>query len=88
MEVMTPKDYGRCDAHSLRAPLHTTLAVLPQMRSRQPGRIVNISSIGGKIAVAALAALQRQQVRARRILRRPAIGIAQGWNTSPPSAPA
>ena len=32
-------------------PLHTTLAVLPEMCRRRQGRIVNITSIGGKIAV-------------------------------------
>jgi short-subunit dehydrogenase len=32
-------------------PLYTTLCVLPQMRARREGRIVNISSIGGKIGV-------------------------------------
>jgi NAD(P)-dependent dehydrogenase (short-subunit alcohol dehydrogenase family) len=32
-------------------PLYATLAVLPQMRRRGWGRIVNISSIGGKRAV-------------------------------------
>ncbi len=31
--------------------LHTTLAVLPQMLARQSGSIVNIASIGGKLAV-------------------------------------
>jgi short-subunit dehydrogenase len=31
--------------------VHTTLAVLPYMRARQRGRIVNITSIGGAIAV-------------------------------------
>jgi short-subunit dehydrogenase len=31
--------------------VHTTLAVLPGMKQRGSGRIVNISSIGGKIAV-------------------------------------
>src|SRR2546423_914523 len=32
-------------------PLYTMLAALPHMRSRGEGRIVNISSIGGEIAV-------------------------------------
>jgi short-subunit dehydrogenase len=32
-------------------PLYATLAVLPQMRARRDGRIVNVSSIGGKISV-------------------------------------
>jgi NAD(P)-dependent dehydrogenase (short-subunit alcohol dehydrogenase family) len=31
--------------------VYTTLAVLPQMRSRRSGRIVNVTSIGGKMAV-------------------------------------
>ncbi len=31
--------------------LHPTLAVLPQMRARDAGRIVNITSIGGKVSV-------------------------------------
>lgn len=31
--------------------LHTTWAVLPQMRARGSGRIVNITSIGGKVSV-------------------------------------
>ena len=51
MDEMTPEDYE----HALRVhfwgPLYTTLGVLPDMRRRRAGRIVNIASVGGKIAV-------------------------------------
>ena len=51
LEVMKREDFE----HTMRAhfwgPLNTILAVLPEMRERGDGRIVNISSIGGKIAV-------------------------------------
>jgi short-subunit dehydrogenase len=36
-------------------PLHTTLAAVPAMRAQGGGRIVNVSSIGGKIGVPHLA---------------------------------
>ena len=51
MEVMLPEDYEVAMRTHFWAPLFTTLAVLPGMRERQEGRIVNISSIGGKVAV-------------------------------------
>jgi NAD(P)-dependent dehydrogenase (short-subunit alcohol dehydrogenase family) len=51
MEVMTPEDYEEAMRIHFWAPLYTTLAVLPEMRRRREGRIVNISSIGGKISV-------------------------------------
>jgi short-subunit dehydrogenase len=50
-EVMTPDDYERALRVHFWGPLHTTLAVLPEMRRRRTGRIVNIASIGGKISV-------------------------------------
>src|SRR5437588_541584 len=50
MELMTIGDYEEMMKIHFWAPLYTTLAVLPQMRQRGQGRIVNISSIGGKIA--------------------------------------
>jgi NAD(P)-dependent dehydrogenase (short-subunit alcohol dehydrogenase family) len=51
MEVMTLEDYDEAMRTHFWAPLYTTLAVLPEMRRRRDGRIVNISSIGGKISV-------------------------------------
>ena len=51
VDTMTLQDYeASMDVH-FWAPLFTMLAVLPEMRRRREGRIVNISSIGGKISV-------------------------------------
>lgn len=51
MNVMTEVEYEEAMKIHFWAPLYTTLAVLPHFRARQEGRIVNIASIGGKIAV-------------------------------------
>lgn len=51
MELMNFADYDEAMRTHFWGPLHTTLAVLPDMRRRRAGRIVNISSIGGKISV-------------------------------------
>lgn len=51
VEVMTLEDYEQAMNVHFWAPLYATLAVLPEMRRRGEGRIVNISSIGGKISV-------------------------------------
>jgi short-subunit dehydrogenase len=51
METMTFDDYHDSLNIHFWAPLYTMLAVLPEMRRRREGRIVNISSIGGKISV-------------------------------------
>lgn len=51
LEVMTIKDFEEAMKIHFWAPLYTTLAVLPDMRRRGRGRIVNISSIGGKLSV-------------------------------------
>jgi NAD(P)-dependent dehydrogenase (short-subunit alcohol dehydrogenase family) len=55
LELMTEHDFERALQVNLRGPLHAMLAVLPAMRRRGAGRIVNIASIGGKIAVPHLA---------------------------------
>lgn len=51
METMTLDDYEEAMKTHFWAPLYVTLAALPEMRARRQGRIVNISSIGGKISV-------------------------------------
>jgi NAD(P)-dependent dehydrogenase (short-subunit alcohol dehydrogenase family) len=51
LEVMTAEDFDNAMKTHFWGPLNTILAVLPGMRERREGRIVNISSIGGKISV-------------------------------------
>lgn len=51
MHVMTLEDYEAAMKTHFWGPLYMTTAVLPVMRAAGAGRIVNISSIGGKIAV-------------------------------------
>lgn len=50
-ETMTNEDYQSALETHLWAPLYTMQAVLPSMKRRGQGRIVNIASIGGKISV-------------------------------------
>ena len=49
--TMAPDDYREAMATNFWGVLHPTLAVLPAMRRRREGRIVNITSIGGTLAV-------------------------------------
>jgi len=51
VETMNLQDFEEAMRTHFWGPLHTTLAVLPEMCRRRQGRIVNITSIGGKIAV-------------------------------------
>ena len=50
-EHMREDDFRRSMAVNFYAALNTILAVLPGMRGRGEGRIVNITSIGGKVSV-------------------------------------
>src|SRR5438105_176754 len=51
LEVMTIDDFRDSLNTHFWGPYFATMAVLGEMRSRRHGRIVNISSIGGKISV-------------------------------------
>jgi short-subunit dehydrogenase len=48
---MEEQDFHDAMAVHFYAPLYTMMAALPHMRVRGEGRIVNISSIGGKIGI-------------------------------------
>jgi short-subunit dehydrogenase len=50
-ETMRVEDFENAMATHLWAPLYTMMAAIPHMRKQRGGRIVNVSSIGGKIAV-------------------------------------
>ena len=50
-DTFTLADYTASMQTNFFGALHTTLAILPQMLGRGAGTIVNIGSIGGKIAV-------------------------------------
>ena len=51
LEVMTMEDFENAMQSHFWGPLNTIMAVLPSMRQNKSGRIVNISSIGGKVSV-------------------------------------
>lgn len=55
LDQMTREDFERCMGIHFWAPFELTMQILPQMRKQRSGRIVNISSIGGKVAVPHLA---------------------------------
>jgi NAD(P)-dependent dehydrogenase (short-subunit alcohol dehydrogenase family) len=50
LDAMTIDDFREAMDVHFWGPLYSTLAVLPSMRAQGFGRVVNVSSIGGKIA--------------------------------------
>ena len=50
-ETMTYQDFETALGVIFWGVVHPTLAVLPQMRARRSGRIVNVTSIGGKVSM-------------------------------------
>ena len=51
LDSMTAADFDQAMKTHFWAPLNCMWAVIPSMRHRKSGRIVNIASIGGKIAI-------------------------------------
>ncbi len=50
LEAVTLDDFAETMGVHFWGPLYLTLAVLPGMRERRAGRIVNVSSFGGKVS--------------------------------------
>jgi NAD(P)-dependent dehydrogenase (short-subunit alcohol dehydrogenase family) len=50
-ETMSVGDYDEAMTTNFWGMLYPTLALLPEMRQRKSGRIVNITSIGGKLGI-------------------------------------
>ncbi|MFL6237219.1 MAG: SDR family NAD(P)-dependent oxidoreductase [Thermoanaerobaculia bacterium] len=51
LEHMTVEDFEEAMRVHFWGPLYATLAALPHLRKRETARIVNISSIGGRVAI-------------------------------------
>ncbi len=51
VDTMTERDFRRALDVMFWAPLRATMAVVPQMRQRGEGHIVNVTSIGGFVSV-------------------------------------
>ena len=51
VEEMRDEDYSDSLETHFWAAYHATMAVLPEMKARRAGRIVNVASFGGKVAV-------------------------------------
>ncbi len=51
METMNIEDYEEAMKTHFWAPLYTMMSVIPHMKQRGNGRIVNVTSVGGKIAL-------------------------------------
>ena len=55
LQNMTPEDFERTMATNFWGAFHASWAALPHLRASQGARIVNVASIGGRIAVPHLA---------------------------------
>jgi short-subunit dehydrogenase len=72
-ETMSLGDYEEAMATNFWGMLYPTLAVLPSMRQRKQGRIVNITSIGGKLGIPHLLPYSASKFAA--------VGFSQGLRT-------
>src|SRR5262249_46551531 len=67
VEAQTHKDFEDAMNVNFWGVVNTTLAVLPQMLQREDGRIVNVTSIGGRMARPHLPPYTRSKLAALRL---------------------
>lgn len=73
VRALSVRDFSEAMDVNFWGMVHPTLAVLPRMRERRRGRIVNITSIGGKVAVPHLLAYTAAKYAA--------VGFSEGLTT-------
>lgn len=72
-ETMTVADFEEAMATNFWGMVYPSLAILPEMRERKTGRIVNITSIGGKVGIPHLLPYSASKFAA--------VGFSQGLRT-------
>lgn len=73
LENMDTRDFEDAMNTHFWAPFHAMQAVLPGMRQRGEGRIINISSLGGKVAIPHLTAYSASKFAL--------VGLSEGFRT-------
>ena len=70
---LSAADYTHAMQIHFEAPLHLMRLVVPAMRARSEGRIINIASVGGKVAVPHMAAYSASKFAL--------VGLGEAWAT-------
>ncbi len=73
LDNLAPDDYQRAMQIHFEAPLHLMRRLVPAMRARGEGRVINIASLGGKVAVPHMAAYSASKFAL--------VGLGEAWAT-------
>ncbi len=73
LENLGPEDYSNAMKIHFEAPLHLMRLVVPGMRARGLGRVINIASLGGKVAIPHMAAYSTSKFAL--------VGLGEAWAT-------
>ncbi|MBC7448249.1 MAG: SDR family NAD(P)-dependent oxidoreductase [Hymenobacteraceae bacterium] len=73
LENLNGDDYTRAMQIHFEAPLHLMRLLVPGMRARGVGRVINVASVGGKVAVPHMAAYSASKFAL--------VGLGEAWAT-------